>query len=128
MSAVDRLKKILPGAIGANFEQATESYLRGHGLETLCRNYRCRRGEIDLVMRDRDFIVFVEVRYRANAEFGDPLETITASKQRRIIAAATHYLAGEPRYKHSPCRFDAVGVTGTGSSIEYDWIRDAFST
>ena len=118
----------LSGAVGAGFEKSAETYLRRRGLKTLERNYRCRRGEIDLVMTHGDYLVFVEVRYRASREFGDPLETITPRKQRRIIAAATHFLAANERLGNRPCRFDAVGVTGRGGCVEYDWITDAFST
>ena len=122
------LGRMLSGAIGARFEKSAETYLQRSGLKTLARNYRCRRGEIDLVMTHRDCVVFVEVRYRASREFGDPLETITPRKQRRIIAAATHFLAANPGLRERACRFDAVGVTGSGDDVEYDWITDAFST
>jgi putative endonuclease len=122
------LGRMLSGAIGASFEKSAETYLRRGGLKTLARNYRCRRGEIDLVMTHGDCVVFVEVRYRASREFGDPLETITRRKQRRIIAAATHFLAANPALRNRTCRFDAVGVTGSGEGVEYDWITDAFST
>ena len=92
----------LSGAVGAGFEKSAETYLRRRGLKTLERNYRCRRGEIDLVMTHGDYLVFVEVRYRASREFGDPLETITPRKQRRIIAAATHFLAANERLGNRP--------------------------
>jgi putative endonuclease len=128
MSAGGPLRRILPGAIGTNYEKSAEVYLHRHGLKTLQRNYRCRRGEIDLVMTHDEYVVFVEVRYRASREFGDPLETITPRKQRRIIAAATHFLASNAGLKDRACRFDAVGVTGHGDCVEYDWITDAFST
>lgn len=128
MSVGESLRRILPGVVGAGFEKSAEQYLQRHGLTTLQRNYRCRRGEIDLVMVHDDTIVFVEVRYRASREFGDPLETITPRKQRRIIAAATHFLACNAEFHDRACRFDAVGVTGRGDSVEYDWISDAFST
>tara|TARA_R110002096_G_scaffold46310_12_gene123544 strand:+ start:489 stop:872 length:384 start_codon:yes stop_codon:yes gene_type:complete len=121
-------RRLLSGAVGAGFEKSAETYLRRRGLKTLERNYRCRRGEIDLVMTDDECLVFVEVRYRASREFGDPLETITLRKQRRIIAAATHFLAANAQLGDRPCRFDAVGVTGSGDRVEYDWITDAFST
>lgn len=128
MNAGGPLRRMLPGTIGASYEKSAERYLQRHGLKILQRNYRCRRGEIDLVMTHDDCVVFVEVRYRASREFGDPLETITPRKQRRIIAAATHFLAGNPGLRDRTCRFDAVGVTGSGDSVEYDWITDAFST
>lgn len=122
------IARMLPGAIGAGIEKSAETYLRRNGLKTLARNYRCRRGEIDLVMTHGDCIVFVEVRYRRSDEFGDPLETITRRKQQRIIAAATHFLAANPALRDRSCRFDAIGVKGSGTRVEYDWISDAFST
>jgi len=128
MSAGDALKRILPGTIGARFEKSAESFLRAQGIEPLQRNYRCRAGEIDLIMIDGDTIVFVEVRYRASTNFGDPLETITRAKQRKIARAASDFLAREPRYRNHPCRFDAIGITGAGRNVEYNWIKDAFST
>lgn len=121
-------KRLLPGAIGAKFERSTESHLNANGLRTLCRNYRCRSGEIDLIMADGEFVVFVEVRYRNNNRFGDPLESITAAKQKRIIRTATHFLSATPELLDRPCRFDAVGVSCVGRQVEFDWIKDAFST
>ena len=102
--------------------------LKRHGLKTVCRNYRCRSGEIDLVMRDREFIVFVEVRYRRSNDYGDPLESITPGKQKRIIRAARHFLCAQPEWHDAPCRFDAVGVSSSDGRTDFNWIKDAFST
>ena len=107
-------------AIGGAAEDEAARYLSRHGLEVVARNYRTRLGEIDLVAREGDVLVFVEVRLRSNARFGDALESVEARKRARIVAAARQFLARmrpEP-----PCRFDVV-------SLERDaptWIRGAF--
>lgn len=115
----------LPGRsraeIGDDKERLARSYLERRGLSLLARNYRCRRGEIDLVMRECDTLVFVEVRFRASNRFGTPAETVDLRKQRRLAAAAAHYLQHHP--SPLPCRFDVLAVSG-GDRI--DWIRDAF--
>lgn len=122
------LKRILPATIGTEFERNAESYLIECGLSTNCRNYKCRSGEIYLVMHDGDCVVFVEVRFRRNDDYGGPFESITLRKQKRLIRAATHFLVTNPHLQNYPCRFDAVGVYEHGGRIKYDWIKDAFST
>jgi putative endonuclease len=109
-------------AIGAEKEQIACRYLEGQGLRLLARNHRCRHGEIDLVMRDADTLVFVEVRYRRSRYYGTAAESVDAYKQRRLTAAAGHYLQGHP--SPLPCRFDVVAIE-SGDAI--DWIRDAFA-
>lgn len=122
---------LFPGApkqrVGARFESIAEAVLRRAGLTVLARNYRCRVGEIDLVMRHGQVIVFVEVRYRRSSDFGDPLATITMRKQHRIVRAASHYLLAHPSLAEMPCRFDAVGISGSPDNYQTNWIRDAFS-
>jgi len=107
--------------VGDDKERLARSYLEGQGLRLLAHNYRCRRGEIDLVMRDADTLVFVEVRFRASSAFGTPAESVDVHKQRRLAATAAHYLQRHPTAL--PCRFDVISVGG-GDRI--DWIRDAF--
>lgn len=102
---------------GVEAEQAAADYLAACGLRLVARNYRCRGGEIDLIMRDGGSLVFVEVRERTNADFGGAAASITAGKQARIHLAAQHYLS-----RHSldlPCRFDAVLVQGG----RLEWLR-----
>ncbi len=106
---------------GARAEEQAARFLAGRGLIILARNYRCRGGEIDLICRDGATLVFVEVRLRTNRSFGGAAASITPAKQRRIVLAANHYLAGKPL---PVCRFDAVLLDGT----HIDWIRNAFET
>lgn len=107
-------------AIGSAREEQARLYLEGRGLRLLIRNYRCLRGEIDLVMRDGDCLVFVEVRYRKSAAYGSPAETVTHGKQRRLTAAAEHYLQRHP--SRLDCRFDILGITAG----KVQWLKNAF--
>jgi len=111
---------MLKSLLGRSAEARAEAWLVSRGLAPVTRNWRCRFGEIDLVMRDGATLVFVEVRARAGAAFGDAAESITTAKQARIILAARHYLA-----RHdidAPCRFDAV-LFDAGATR---WIKSAF--
>lgn len=108
--------------LGREAEDRAESMLSSAGLRTVARNYRCRGGEIDLVMRDGRHLIFVEVRYRSSRAFGSAAASVDADKQRKLILAAQHYLL-ENRWQ-GPCRFDVVTFDrGLGGR----WIRDAFS-
>lgn len=108
---------------GSDAEQAAASYLQRQRLVLVAQNYRCRFGEIDLIMRDGTTLVFIEVRQRANDQFGGAAASITPAKQTRLLRTARHYLSGlnnEP-----PCRFDALLLSGAhGQQIE--WIKNAF--
>lgn len=107
--------------MGMEAESAALSFLEGKGLELLERNYRCPMGEIDLIMKDGDTLVFVEVRKRTNRDFGGAAASITDTKQKRIVNAARHYLG---RLELAPpCRFDAVLYDEAGDA---QWIRSAF--
>jgi putative endonuclease len=106
---------------GTEAELSALRFLQDRSLRPVRRNYRCRGGEIDLVMRDADVLVFVEVRLRRNRAFGGALASVDGRKQRRLILAAQHYLQS-----HSwagPCRFDVVGIDARG---ECEWVRNAF--
>ena len=98
------------------------AFLERHGLTIVERNYRCRLGEIDLVARDGNTTVFVEVRSRASSAFGGAAASITSSKRQKLLKAARHYLSGARTLP--PCRFDALLIEGDPPRI--DWLRDAF--
>jgi len=103
-------------------------FLEQRGLRLLMRNYHCRRGEIDLIMKDSDCIVFVEVRYRGNPRFGSGAESVDRRKQARLIAAAQHYLHKHQQAADAPCRFDVVSIAPATPTANPppQWIRDAF--
>jgi putative endonuclease len=108
---------------GAQAEQWAAQYLSRQGLKLVEQNYRSRYGEIDLIMRDGEALVFVEVRLRGNADFGGAAASIDARKQQRIIRTAQQYLAGLPRIP--PCRFDAV-LMGDEQGGQVAWLKNAF--
>jgi putative endonuclease len=116
-----QLRRKTTVAIGGDKERLAGAYLEGCGLRLVARNYRCRRGEIDLIMRDGSTLAFVEVRYRASTRFGTPAETVGPKKRQRLAAAAAHYLARHPTTL--ACRFDVLSITGAN---EIHWIRNAF--
>lgn len=108
---------------GERAEAHAEAYLQARALKSVGRNYRCRYGEIDLIMRDAEALVFVEVRYRKNGDFGGAIGSIHQRKQQRLIAAANHYLM---KLSNPPaCRFDVVLVDAAG---KVEWIKDAFQS
>ena len=111
---------------GREAEELACDHLRQQGLRVAERNYRSPHGEIDLIMQERDTLVFVEVRYRSNADFGTPAETVDRRKQARLRATAEHYLQNTPRASKKACRFDIVAITGDGENRDIRWLRDVF--
>jgi putative endonuclease len=115
-------------AVGVAAEQLAYDYLQGQGLKPVERNYRCRHGEIDLVMLDDGCLVFVEVRYRSRGAVARAAVTVDRQKQNRLIRTAEMFLATRPRYSSCVARFDVIGVDGRGTGRRtVEWIRDAFS-
>jgi putative endonuclease len=103
-------------------EQLAARFLQQNGLQLLTSNYRCRFGEIDLVMRDGKEVVFVEVRLRSNARFGGAGASITTGKQQKLTRAAEHYLM---QHGSTPCRFDAVLLDALAPD-NLTWLKNAF--
>ena len=114
--------------LGRRAEDVACRHLEAHGLRLLERNYRCRAGEIDLVMLDSATLVLVEVRSRSTSAHGDAASTVGARKQRRFIRAACHLLLTRPDYRRLAARFDVVAIDsgGSGEPPRITWIRDAF--
>ncbi|WP_237066215.1 YraN family protein [Microbulbifer guangxiensis] len=113
------------GSIGARMEEVAASYLAAAGITVVEQNYRTRCGEIDLVARDGDSLVFVEVRYRRSAAFGGAAASVDRRKQRKLLAAAESYL--QQRRLDCPCRFDVVAIEGSGDDRQIQWIQSAFN-
>jgi len=113
-------------AAGAIFEQRACAELQRAGLKLLDRNYTTRYGEIDLVMLDRDTVVFVEVRHRLTNSHGNAAATVTASKQIKLIQTAGLWLSSHPRHANHPCRFDVVSYDGPAELAKAQWLKNAF--
>ena len=107
-------------------ESAALGFLTARGLSCVLRNYRCRHGEIDLIMRDGEQLVFTEVRYRRSRSLVSGAESVDMAKQRRLTASAEHFLQRHAEHASRGCRFDVVSVSGDDPQPRLDWIRDAF--
>jgi len=111
---------------GALVERAACEHLQQQGLALLARNFRSRSGEIDLIMRDGDCVVFVEVRYRASSQFGGGAVSVDHRKRRKIIHTAEYFLLRNPHLGKFACRFDVIAATGSTQQPDLTWIRNAF--
>jgi putative endonuclease len=117
-------------AAGRRGEDLACRHLESQGLRLLERNYRCRAGEIDLVMLDGSTLVMIEVRSRSSAEHGGAAATVGSRKQRRFVLAAQHLMLTRPAYRRLAARFDVVAIdaAAAGEPPRVTWIRDAFRT
>jgi len=106
---------------GEMAEQLALNYLSQQGLQLRERNFRCRLGELDLIMTDKQTLVIVEVRFRKNNHYGSAAESVTVSKQSRIIAATQVYLSRNQ--SDGAIRFDVVAISG---DLVINWIKNAF--
>ncbi|MBL4762884.1 MAG: YraN family protein [Gammaproteobacteria bacterium] len=111
---------------GYQAEQAARKYLEKQNFVFLQANFHSRHGEIDLIMQDADAIVFVEVRYRANEQWGSALESIDSRKQERIKKTALHYLHKNNAHE-SAVRFDVIAMQADNDKpLEINWVKNAF--
>ena len=111
---------------GQRAEDFAHAYLCQQGLQLVERNYRCRQGEIDLIMQQLAILIFVEVKYRRNSYYGGGLASIDYHKQQRILKTANHYLYTHSWAQQYLCRFDVVLIQGNLTTPQIDWLTDAF--
>lgn len=111
---------------GSKAEQLACHYLRQQGLKLVVKNYRTKAGEIDLIMRNKSLWVFVEVKYRTRSDWADAVETVTRSKQLKIIKAAKQYLQQQKIYDLVDCRFDVIAIDESLNVDKINWIQHAF--
>ena len=121
--------------IGKSAEQIACQFLTEKGLKPLITNYRCYHGEIDIILKDKDDIVFVEVRARGRRDYGSALESITKHKIKKITRAATHFLQIKKWLYKVSSRFDIVTLQANHNTEiksnnlnqwQIEWIKNAF--
>jgi putative endonuclease len=112
------------GDIGQLSEQAALEFLTVRGAQLVERNARAKFGEIDLIMRDGEFIVFVEVRKRSHRDYGSGADSVQRDKRSKLIKAAKYFIVQHPKLSLHPMRFDVVSVGADDAAI--DWIKNAF--
>lgn len=128
---IKRLKNLLPLASnttdkGRWYELKAREYLKQHGLKHFLHNVHSRYGEVDLIAWDGDVLVFTEVRYRREGDHGSAVATVDKFKQRKIIRTAQYFLLKNGLTNKVPCRFDVVGISGSGDELGFHWIKNAF--
>ena len=119
----DRERKII-GLLG---EELALRHLQEHGLRLLIRNYRCKMGELDLVMLDGPTLVLVEVRTRSRTDYGGAAASVDWKKQRRLVLAGEHLLMKRAELRRYPARFDVVAITVGKLDTKVDWMKSAFT-
>jgi len=114
-------------AAGQVFEDIACNYLQSKGLRLKKRNVAFSTGEIDIIMTDQDTLVFVEVRYRKQKEFGGAAASVDWYKQKKLIKTAQLYL--QRQYGNTPpqCRFDVVAIQGSEDQFDINWIKNAIA-
>jgi len=113
-------------SLGRQAEKLALDHLRRQGLKEVARNFRCRMGEVDLVMMHGDCLVFAEVRFRNQNSYASAVASVDLHKQRKIIRTAAAFLGHHPQYSGCSVRFDVVGLDQSGDQSSLRWIRDAF--
>ena len=114
-------------SLGNDAERLAYRFLRDQGLKPFARNFRCRLGEIDLVMLDEDCVVFVEVRFRSASSFSRAALTVDATKQRKLTRAADLFMSARPGLADRKARFDVVGIDEKSDGRKnVEWLQDAF--
>ena len=124
----DFLPQLNKTQIGNLLETFASEKLATEGLKIILRNYSCKMGEVDLIAKDRDSLVFVEVRYRKSDSYGGSIASVTKKKQKRIILAANHYLQKHNLINKLACRFDVFAISGHLDKLNYNWIKAAFDS
>lgn len=112
--------------IGQEAEQLAANYLKKRGLTIITANFNGPQGELDLVAKDADTVVFVEVRYRKHVTYGLPQETVNWKKQQRIVKTAEYFFVQHPKWAKKASRFDLVAIHGALDLAQIDWIKNAF--
>jgi len=113
--------------MGMEVEASAREFLQGRGLKHRESNYEAKTGEIDLIMEDGEFIVFVEVRFRSNKNYGGALASVSRGKQTKIIRTAKIYLLENELYDKVFCRFDVITGETINNTLVIDWYKSAFT-
>ena len=117
--------KINRRLFGQKIEREAERFLVKNGLKPFERNVSCKLGELDLIMKDKDTWVFVEVRYRAKSNFGGGLESVSRPKQLKLIKTILWYRQKQKIEQH-PCRCDVIAVEpNRDGKLQFSWVKDA---
>ena len=113
---------------GLELEKFAAKQLALSGCEIIETNFLCKLGEIDIILKDGNVLVFVEVRFRQRSYFGGASASVDKRKQNKLIKTASYYLQSKNLTNRLACRFDVFAIEGLENKLNYNWIKDAFST
>lgn len=113
---------------GKDAEKIACDWLLKQGLTLVDSNYSCRFGEIDLVMLDQSYLVFIEIRLRSNRAYGGAASSVDLKKQKKIITTANHFLMSQKKFSQYCCRFDVIALESISARRAPVWYKDAFRT
>jgi len=113
-------------ALGSKGEDLAVQYLKKKGFKVIERNYHCPAGEIDLIVREKNTLVFVEIKTRSSSDYGLPQDAVDRFKQKKMIEVARTYLAEHHLTEDIPARFDVVAIHLTPTGPDIELIKDAF--
>ena len=111
--------------VGNQAETQACRYLQKQGLTLIERNFNCKLGEIDLIMQDGEYVVFIEVRYRSDRGYGSAADSVTRQKQNKLIRTALYYLQNRA-LNNRASRFDIIAIHPGKKNPDIDWIKNAF--
>lgn len=114
-------------SFGDQFESFAVEKLKSFGCIIVEKNFNCKLGEIDIILKDNNDLVFLEVRYRKQASFGGASASVDKKKQSKLIKAASLYLQKAKITNKYACRFDVFAIQGLPGQLEYNWIKNAFT-
>jgi putative endonuclease len=114
---------LLKGEQGESFARC---WLESRGLTFVAANFRCRYGELDLIMLDCRCLAIIEVRFRSNPGYGGALTSVTPTKQQRLAKTTQHFMQQQRRFKSLPMRFDVLALSGAATEPDIDWCQNAF--
>lgn len=124
----DKQSKQTSKALGNYWEEFAENYLIEKGLSPIEKNFFYRQGEIDLIMKHKSCIVFVEVKYRKNNQFGGAISAISQSKKQKIVKTASFFLQQQRLNEYNTeCRFDVIAIEGDKDQQTVTWLQNAFN-
>jgi len=121
------IKTLTSQSKGQITEEFAKQYLLAQGLTFVDSNVHCRRGEIDLIMQERDTLIFIEVKYRKNSLFGGAISAVSPSKQQKIKHCVAFFLHKHDLNEYNtPCRFDVIALEGDINQPKVTWLKNAF--
>ncbi len=111
---------------GLHAEKLAAQFLKAKGLKLITSRFRCKHGEIDLIMQEKKHLVFIEVRFRSSRLYGSAIASVNYSKQQKIKKTIQMYMWTYPQFKNQRFRFDIIGIHNNLIIPEFSWLKNAF--